>query len=59
MGTEDDIPAESRTFAMALVWKCTRCGYLGETGCVETCELPAKCPDCGVAREELVVVTED
>ncbi len=56
---EDDISEESRSFAMTLVWRCTRCGYQGETGCVEACVLPKNCPDCGAPVEDLVVVTED
>lgn len=59
MSTEEEITAESRTITMTLVWKCTRCGYLGETGCAETCELPRNCPGCGTRVEDLVVVTED
>ncbi|OHB39058.1 MAG: hypothetical protein A2060_02965 [Planctomycetes bacterium GWA2_50_13] len=59
MSAEDEITAENRTFAMTLVWKCTRCGYLGETGCVGACKLPGKCPGCGTRVEDLVVVTED
>ncbi|MCP4365711.1 MAG: hypothetical protein GY800_10500 [Planctomycetes bacterium] len=51
--------SESRSFAMALVWRCTRCGQQGETGCAETCELPRVCPGCGTSVEDLVVVTED
>lgn len=59
MGAEDDISEEIRSFAMTLVWRCTRCGYQGETGCTETCMLPQKCPGCGASVEDLVVLTED
>ncbi len=59
MGTDDDVSEEIRSFAMTLVWRCTGCGYQGETGCTETCMLPQECPGCGAPVEDLVVVTED
>ncbi len=59
MTAEDDISEEKRSFAMTLVWRCTRCGYQAETGCTETCMLPQKCPGCGTTVEDLVVLTED
>ncbi len=58
MDSSEEI-SENRSFAMMLVWRCTRCGYQGETGCVETCELPRECPGCGTTVEDLVVITED
>lgn len=59
---EDDVAAlhrgeepEGRTFAMELVWRCLRCGYLRP----RTQDPPDACPDCGAPRQEFVAVTED
>lgn len=41
-------------WALAIVWRCLRCGYL-----VTAPEPPAECPDCGAPREEFVLVEED
>lgn len=38
-----------------LVWRCLVCGEMGEIGA----ELPATCPNCDSAREELMYWTED
>jgi rubrerythrin len=37
-----------------LVWRCSRCGAVGELG-----DLPAECPDCAAPREDLYYWTED
>jgi sporulation protein YlmC with PRC-barrel domain len=37
-----------------LVWRCSRCGAIGELD-----DLPDGCPDCGAPREDLYYWTED
>jgi hypothetical protein len=38
-----------------LMWRCMNCGEMGE---IDE-GLPDTCPDCGVAKEELMYWTED
>jgi hypothetical protein len=37
-----------------LVWRCSRCGAVGDLG-----DLPSSCPDCSAPREDLYYWTED
>jgi len=38
-----------------LMWRCLNCGEMGDLGE----DIPAACPNCGAAREELMYWTED
>jgi len=38
-----------------LMWRCTECGEMGQ---IED-GLPDECPNCGVAKEQLMYWTED
>lgn len=38
-----------------LMWRCLNCGEMGDL----STELPERCPNCGVDREELYYWTED
>lgn len=44
------------TFGEAeLMWRCLNCGEMGAL----SAEVPERCPNCGVGREELYYWTED